>query len=187
MCPTGFTLWLTGLPCAGKSTIAGIVVDELEGRGLLVETLDGEDARKHLSPDLGFSKADREVHNTRVAHRASGLARAGAAVVVSVIAPYERGRGAARSLHVESGVAFVEVHVATPLSECIRRDAKGLYRRALAGELRDFTGVDAPYEVPRDPELRIDTTGQTPFDSAALVLERLATLIPSSARRELGT
>ena len=92
MSPTGFTLWLTGLPCAGKSTIAGIVVDELEGGGLLVETLDGEDARKHLSPDLGFSQADREVHNTRVAQWASELARAGAAVVVSVIAPYERGR-----------------------------------------------------------------------------------------------
>ena len=172
---TGCVIWFTGLSAAGKTTIANVVAPELERRGHLVDVLDGDVVRTHLSRGLGYSKEDRDANIARIGWVASRLARAGAAVVVSAISPYEEARRHARSL-VEQHAPFVEVHVATPLDECARRDPKGLYRQAFAGELDDFTGVSAPYEEPQDPELRLDTTGATPTESAALVLERLAEL-----------
>lgn len=172
---SGFVVWFTGLSASGKTTVANIVVPELEHRGLVVDHLDGDIVRTHLSKGLGFSKEDRDVNIARIGWVASRLARAGAAVVVSAISPYEEGRQHARSL-VEQHSPFVEVHVATPLEECARRDPKGLYAAAFAGELDEFTGVSAPYEEPKDPELRLDTTGQTPIESASLVLSRLAEL-----------
>jgi adenylylsulfate kinase len=180
---SGFVVWLTGLSASGKTTIANIVEPELELRGLLVDHLDGDIVRTHLSKGLGFSKEDRDANIARIGWVAARLARVGAGVVVSAISPYEEGRRHARSL-VEQHAPFVEVHVATPLEECVRRDPKGLYAAAFAGELADFTGVSAPYEEPRDPELRLDTTGQTPTESAALVLDRLAALNLISAEVE---
>ena len=172
---TGLVVWFTGLSASGKTTIANIVEPELERRGFVVDHLDGDIVRTHLSKGLGYSKEDRDANIARIGWVASRLARAGAAVVVSAISPYEEARRHARSL-VEQHAPFVEVHVATPLEECARRDPKGLYAAAFAGEIDDFTGVSAPYEEPSDPELRVDTTGATPTESAAVVLARLAEL-----------
>jgi len=172
---SGFVVWLTGLSAAGKSTIGAIVADGLEERGLLVERLDGDVVRTHLSKGLGFSKEDRDTNIERIGWVASRLARAGAAVVVSAISPYEEARERARSL-VEEHAAFVLVYVATSLEECERRDPKGLYQKARAGQIAEFTGVSDPYEPPEHPELVINTEGRTPEESAALVLEKLVEL-----------
>jgi adenylyl-sulfate kinase len=172
---SGCVIWFTGLSAAGKTTIANMVAPELEQRGHLVDVLDGDVVRTHLSKGLGYSKDDRDINIARIAWVASRLARAGATVVVSAISPYEELRRHARSL-VEPHAPFVEVYVATPLEECARRDPKGLYAQAFAGELDDFTGVSAPYEEPSDPELRLDTSGRTPAESAQVVLARLAEL-----------
>jgi len=179
---SGFVIWFTGLSASGKTTIANIVEPELERRGFVVDHLDGDIVRTHLSKGLGYTKEDRDANIARIGWVASRLARAGAAVVVSAISPYEEARRHARSL-VEQHTPFVEVHVATPLIECARRDPKGLYAQAFAGELENFTGVSAPYEEPRDPELRLDTTGATPTESATLVLaclEQLHLLSPEA-------
>ena len=160
-------------PAAGKTTVANIVEAELEQRGLLVEHLDGDIVRTHLSKGLGFSKEDRDANIARIGWVASRIARAGAAVVVSAISPYEDARRHARSL-VESHAPFIEVYVATPLEECARRDPKGLYAAAFAGEIDDFTGVSAPYEAPSNPEITLDTTGVEPGASRPhVVVERL--------------
>src|SRR6266516_2742000 len=182
---SGFVLWFTGLSGAGKTTIANIVEPELERRGFVVDHLDGDIVRTHLSRGLGFSKEDRDTNIARIGWVASRLARAGAVVVVSAISPYEEMRRHARSL-VEPHAPFVEIHVATPLEECARRDPKGLYAAAFAGEIEDFTGVSAPYEEPLEPELRLDTTGLTPPESAATVLARLEelNLLPSQVEAE---
>jgi len=172
----GFVLWLTGLSAAGKSTIAGLVGDDLAARGMLVDRLDGDVVRTHLTKGLGFSKEDRDTNIERIGWVASRLARAGAAVVVSAISPYEEARTNARTL-VEEHAAFVEVHVATSLAECERRDPKGLYAMAHAGEIADFTGVSDPYEIPANPELRLNTEGRTPEDCAAIVLAKLEELL----------
>ena len=172
---TPFVLWFTGLPGAGKTTLARLAADELERRGGHVELLDGDVVRTHLSRDLGYTRADRETNVERIAWVASRLVRAGAVVVVAVIAPYAASRRKARELVEEQG-RFVEVHVATPLEECLRRDPKGLYARAAAGEVTNVTGLDDPYEAPEEPELRIDTTGATPLESVAQVLAAVVEL-----------
>jgi len=172
---TGFVVWFTGLSAAGKSTVGTIVADELERRGLLVDRLDGDVVRTHLSKGLGFSKEDRDTNIERIGWVASRLSRAGAAVVVSAISPYEEARRTARAL-VEQHAPFVLVHVATSLEECERRDPKGLYRKAHAGMLHGFTGIDDPYEAPHDPELRLETEDRTPVESAEAVLATLEQL-----------
>ena len=172
---SGFVLWFSGLSGAGKTTIANVVGPELEQRGLVVDHLDGDIVRTQLSQGLGYSKEDRDTNISRIAWVASRISRAGAAVIVSAISPYEEARRHARNL-VELHVPFVEVHVATPIEECARRDPKGLYAAAFAGEIENFTGVSAPYEAPDRPELRLDTTDETPHDSAAAVLNRLVEL-----------
>src|SRR3989440_1201198 len=131
-CMNGFVVWFTGLSAAGKSTIAGLVAGELEQRGMVVDRLDGDVVRTHLSKGLGFSKEDRDTNIERIGWVASRLARAGAAAVVSAISPYEEARRKARAL-VEQHAPFVEIHVATPLAGCAERDPKGLYKRALPG------------------------------------------------------
>lgn len=172
---SAFVVWLTGLSASGKSTLARLVAAELEQRGLLVDRLDGDIVREHLSKGLGYSKVDRDTNIERIGWVASRLARAGAAVVVSAISPYEEARRKARVL-IEEHAAFVEVHVATSLEECVRRDPKGLYAKAYAGEIAEFTGVSDPYEEPANPELRIDTEGRSPADSVQIVLAKLAEL-----------
>jgi adenylylsulfate kinase len=171
----GFTLWFTGLSGAGKTTIAELVGPELERRGYLVEYLDGDVVRTHLSKGLGFSKEDRDTNIERIGWVASRLTRHGAAVLVSAISPYEETRRKARVLVEEHG-AFVEVFVAASIEECARRDVKGLYEKAFSGEIKEFTGVSDPYEEPTDPELRIDTEVHAPEESARLVLDKLAKL-----------
>ena len=171
----GFCLWFTGLSGAGKSTVAGIVAARLHERGRRVEVLDGDEVREHLSKGLGFSKEDRDTNITRIGWVASRLARAGAAVVVSAISPYEDTRQRARAM-TEEHATFVEVYVATGVEECARRDPKGLYAKAFAGEITEFTGVSDPYEEPSNPELRIETEGRSPQESAALVIAKLEEL-----------
>ncbi len=171
----GFTLWLTGLSGSGKSTIAHLVGPELERRGLLVEYLDGDTVRTHLSKGLGFSKEDRDTNIERIGWVASRLTRHGAAVIVAAISPYAETRRRAREM-VEGWGRFVEVHVHASVEECARRDVKGLYDKAFRGEIVGFTGVDDPYEPPQDPELVIDTERYSPEESARLVLAKLEEL-----------
>lgn len=150
----GFVVWLTGLSGAGKTTIAGALVPQLRALGLRVELLDGDVVRTHLSRGLGFSREDRDTNVDRIAFVAHLLARNGVAVVVSAISPYRAARDAARRTIGD----FVEVHVAPPLEACMARDTKGLYARALAGEVPSFTGVSDPYEPPLSPEVTVDTS-----------------------------
>jgi adenylyl-sulfate kinase len=171
----GFVLWLTGLSAAGKSTVAALVAAELEARDVLVDRLDGDVVRAHLTKGLGFSKEDRDTNIERIGWVASRLARAGAAVVVSAISPYEEARRKARAL-TEQYAPFVLVYVATSLAECERRDPKGLYAKAHAGEIAEFTGVSDPYEEPVAVELRLQTEGRTPEESARVVLAKLEEL-----------
>src|SRR5512133_2503774 len=174
----GFTLWFTGLSGAGKTTIAHIVGPELDRRGHIVEYLDGDTVRTHLSKGLGFSKEDRDTNIERIGWVASRLTRHGAAVIAAAISPYEETRRHARALAEEFG-RFVEVYVKASVDECARRDVKGLYEKAFKGEITEFTGVSDPYEEPSSPELVIDTEAHTPEESAGLVvaeLERLGLL-----------
>jgi adenylylsulfate kinase len=164
----GLTIWLTGLPCSGKTTIANAVAERLDGE---VEILDGDEVREFLSRDLAFSKADRDTQVLRVGWVAATLAKHGVTVLVSLVSPYAEARDKVRALHGETGVDFVEVHVATPVEICGERDVKGMYARALAGDITHFTGVDDPYEPPLSPDLRIEAHTETVEESAARVLE----------------
>lgn len=154
----GATVWFTGLSGAGKSTLASAVREHLTANGLATEMLDGDELRRSLSADLGFSRHDRETHVRRVGFVAELLSKHGVITLVPVIAPYANARDDVRSHHDGRDTTYIEVHVATPLAECARRDPKGLYARATSGELSGFTGIDDPYEEPENPELRLDTT-----------------------------
>jgi adenylylsulfate kinase len=171
----GFTLWFTGLSGAGKTTIAHLVGPELERRGHIVDYLDGDNVRTHLSKGLGFSKEDRDTNIERIGWVASRLTRHGAAVIAAAISPYEETRRTARKM-VEEWGPFVEVYVKASVEECARRDVKGLYAKAFAGEIKGFTGVDDPYEPPRSPEVVVDTEQHDPEESARLIVERLEQL-----------
>jgi len=171
----GFTLWFTGLSGSGKSTIAHIVGPELDRRGLVVEYLDGDNVRTHLSKELGFSKEDRDTHIERLGWVASRLTRQGGAVITAAISPYEAKRRLAREMIEEVGT-FVEVYVKASVDECARRDVKGLYEKAFKGEIKEFTGVSDPYEEPSNAEVVLDTEAHSPEESAALVLAELERL-----------
>jgi adenylylsulfate kinase len=168
----GVTVWFTGLPSAGKTTIAGLVGRRLAEHGLPVEVLDGDVVRAHLSRGLGFSKADRDENIRRIGYVAGLLTGHGVTVLVSAISPYRAVRDEVRAA-IECVGGFVEVHVATDLATCRARDVKGLYAKHARGELRGLTGVDDPYEPPLTPELVLDTATETPQESAARVLELL--------------
>jgi len=165
----GLTLWLTGLSGAGKSTIAERVAAELRHRGRRVEVLDGDAIRENLSKGLGFSKEDRDTNIRRIGFVAELLARNGVVVVVAAISPYRAVRDEVRA-RIDR---FVEVHVHCSLDELVRRDVKGLYRRAIAGEIPHFTGVSDPYEAPLDPEVVVDTAVESVEDSVLRVLVAL--------------
>jgi adenylyl-sulfate kinase len=179
----GFTLWFTGLSGSGKSTIAHLVGPELDRRGLVVEYLDGDTVRTHLSKGLGFSKEDRDTNIERIGWVASRLVRHGAAVICAAISPYTETRAKARELVEEFG-PFVEVYVKASVEECARRDVKGLYEKAFAGEIKGFTGVDDPYEEPENAEIVIDTEELSPEESAREVVAKLEELglVPAGAR-----
>jgi adenylylsulfate kinase len=161
-------VWLTGLSGAGKTTLANAVKSRLEGQGFRVEHLDGDGIRD-IFPSTGFSRKDRDEHVKRVGYLASRLERHGVVVLASFVSPFEAARNFVRSLCQH----FVEVHVTTSLEVCEARDPKGLYRRARQGLLREFTGIDSPYEAPNKPELRIDMGEVTPDAAAALVVARI--------------
>ena len=182
---SGFVIWFTGLSAAGKTTVGSLVARELEERGNVVEVLDGDVIRTHLSHGLGYSKEDRDTNVARIGWVAARIARAGGTVVVSAISPYEEARQRARAL-VEENAPFVEIHVATPLEVCAERDPKGLYAKALAGEIEHFTGVSDPYEEPSNPELRLHTEGREPAESAAAVVARLEELELVTAREAVS-
>jgi adenylylsulfate kinase len=149
MSKKGLTLWFTGLSGAGKTTIAQIVAEKLRAQGLRVELLDGDVLRQSLTKDLGFNREDRDENIRRIANLAKTLTEEGAIVLVSVISPYREARRAAR----ETIGSFAEVYVDAPLEVCEGRDVKGLYRKARSGEIKGFTGIDDPYEIPQCPEL----------------------------------
>ncbi|MET9500027.1 adenylyl-sulfate kinase [Streptomyces sp. NPDC006552] len=169
----GATVWLTGLPSAGKSTIARTLAQRLRAENQPVEVLDGDEIRTFLSAGLGFTRPDRDTNVQRIGFVAELLARHGVVTLAPVIAPYADSRAAVRERHGASGTPYLEVHVATPVEVCAGRDVKGLYARQSAGELTGLTGVDAPYEAPLDPDLRIDPNSQSVHESASAVHELL--------------
>ena len=151
----GATVWFTGLPSSGKSTLAAAVEERLTADGIAAYVLDGDNLRHGLNGDLGFDEQARAENVRRTAHVARLFADAGVVALVSLVSPYAADRELARSLHEEAGLPFVEVYVNAPVSVCERRDPKGLYARARRGEISGFTGVDDPYEPPLRPELEI--------------------------------
>jgi len=159
----GCTVWLTGLPSSGKTTIAEHLRRRLEADGRAVELLDGDEIRKYFSAGVGFSREDRTLHLQRVAHLCALLTKHGVAVIASFVSPYRENRDYVRRL---IGERFLEVYVDTSLEECIRRDVKGLYKKAIAGEVRQFTGISDPYEPPFNPEVVVKTLDE-PADAAA--------------------
>jgi adenylyl-sulfate kinase len=169
----GATVWMTGLPASGKSTVAAAVEARLVGEGRSAYVLDGDNLRHGLNGDLGFAAADRAENVRRTAEVAALMADAGVVVLVALVSPYRADREAARAVHARLELPFLEVYVATSLEECERRDPKGLYARARAGELQHLTGVDDPYEPPEAPEVVV--RGDEPLEDAAA---RLLSALP---------
>ncbi|MEX0834339.1 MAG: adenylyl-sulfate kinase [Actinomycetota bacterium] len=169
----GFTIWFTGLSGAGKSTVAEMLYHELKARGLKTEILDGDEIRKNLSKGLGFSKEDRDTNILRIGFVAQLLTRNGVATICCPISPYKETRDECRKMIGD----FVEVYVHATIDELAKnRDPKGLYKKALAGEIKNFTGVDDPYERPENPELVLDTMVESPEESLAKALAKLSEL-----------
>jgi adenylylsulfate kinase len=168
----GFTLWFTGLSGAGKSTLGNLVADELRARGHRVELLDGDEIRTNLSKGLGFSKEDRDTNIRRIGYVAKLLARNGVVTITAAISPYREIRDEVRKSHGR----FVEVYMKCSLEKLVERDVKGLYKKALKGEIASFTGVSDPYEEPLHPELVIESDRETPADSLGKLLGKLEEL-----------
>lgn len=181
----GFTLWFTGLPCSGKTTISEIVGKELRDRDLNVEMLDGDELRRNLSKDLGFSKEDRETHIKRVGFIAKLLSRNDVATLAAFVSPY---RAVRKYLRIEIG-NFIEVYVKCPVEVCIKRDVKGMYKKAIAGEIKNFTGISDPYEEPLEPEIIVETDKEMPMESAQKVIQRLESMeyIPPASESVIYT
>lgn len=179
--PRGLVVFFTGLSGSGKSTVARALNDVLlEAGDRTVTSLDGDVVRRHLSTGLGFSREDRETNIRRIGWVGAEIARHGGVAICSPIAPFDETRKAVRAMAETAGADFVLVHIATPLEECERRDRKGLYAKARAGEIPDFTGISSPYEVPTDAELTVDTTGRTIED----VLSEVLRALPANASSE---
>ncbi len=169
----GATLWFTGLSGSGKSTTAFTLEHALVQAGRLAYVLDGDNIRHGLNKNLGFSAADREENIRRIGEVARLFADCGVLTMTSFISPYRRDRDLVRELHVKAGLPFLEIHMATPIETCEQRDPKGLYKKARAGELKGFTGIDDPYEAPLKAELTIDAGATTPQEAAARILAYL--------------
>src|SRR6185437_5251017 len=157
----GATVWLTGLPSAGKTTLAGALHARLTATGRAAEILDGDAVRPILSQELGYSRADRDANVARIGWVAARLARHGVLVLASVVSPFAQAQAGVRAAHAEVGASFLEVHVATPVEVCVQRDVKGLYARQRSGALANLTGIDGEYEAPAAPELAIDTASRS--------------------------
>jgi adenylylsulfate kinase len=169
----GATLWFTGLSGSGKSTIAFTLEHALVQNGHLAYVLDGDNIRHGLNKNLGFSAADREENIRRIGEVAKLFADGGVITMTSFISPYRKDRDTVRALHEAAGLPFIEIYVCTPIDTCEQRDPKGLYKKARAGELKNFTGIDDPYEEPSNPELRIDATATSPQEATVQLLQYL--------------
>jgi adenylylsulfate kinase len=169
----GATLWFTGLSGSGKSTIAFTLEHALVQRGQLAYVLDGDNIRHGLNKNLGFSATDREENIRRIGEVAKLFADCGAITMTSFISPYRKDRDTVRALHAADKLPFIEVYVNTPIATCEERDPKGLYKKARAGQLKNFTGIDDPYEAPLQPELTIDATSTSPQEAAVLLVNYL--------------
>jgi adenylyl-sulfate kinase len=165
----GFTLWFTGLPCSGKSTLARRVEEILLERGMNVEVLDGDEVREHLSKGLGYSKEDRDTNIRRIGYVAKLLSRNGVVAVGAAISPYRAIRDEVRGWHDR----FVEVYVKAPVDVLTERDVKGMYKKALAGQIKHFTGVDDPYEAPENPEVIVETDKESVTESVNKIIHTL--------------
>lgn len=181
----GFTLWFTGLSGAGKTTISELLSKELLARGSRLEILDGDIVRENLSKGLGFSKEDRDTNVRRIGFVADLLSRNGVPVITAAISPYREIRDEAREI---MGDRFIEAYLSASVEVCAARDTKGLYEKAFAGEIKEFTGVSDPYEPPLDPELTLDTENETPEESAEKILAYLDEkgLIPAGEAQRAG-
>lgn len=171
----GFVLWFTGLSGSGKSTLSKLVEDRLLERGVPVEVLDGDEVRTNLSKGLGFSKEDRDTNIRRIGYVAKLLARNGACAITAAISPYREIRDEVRA-GVEERSIFVECYLDCPLEKLMERDVKGLYKKALSGEIPHFTGVSDPYEPPLKPEVVVYTGGEPPEQSCARIVKTLEML-----------
>ena len=169
----GFTLWFTGLSGAGKTTLTQEIVPQLKARGVKVEVLDGDEVRTNLSKGLGFSKEDRDTNIRRIGYVARLLARNGVGVIVAAISPYREIRREVRHDIETNGAAFVEVFVKASLDTLVQRDVKGLYKKAIAGEIANFTGVSDPYEEPEAAEIVINSDTEAIAESAAKIIAYL--------------
>ncbi|MCS7060510.1 MAG: adenylyl-sulfate kinase [Anaerolineae bacterium] len=168
----GFTIWFTGLSGAGKSTLANLVAEELRARGMKVEVLDGDVVRTHLSKGLGFSKEDRDTNIRRIGWVCEVLSRNGVVAIAAAISPYRDVRDEVRARIKD----FVEVYVEAPIEVLVERDVKGLYKKALAGEIKNFTGISDPYEPPLNPEVVCNSAAETVNESKAKIMARLVEL-----------
>ena len=168
----GFCLWFTGLPCSGKTTVADALAEKLLKQGLRVERLDGDIVRKSLTRDLGFSRKDRDLNIERITFVSRLLSRNRVATLVTFVSPYIAARNKAR----KECTNFVEAFVDCPVEECEKRDVKGMYKKARAGIIKDFTGVDDPYEIPPNPELVLKTKDETVEESVAICIAKLEEL-----------
>jgi adenylylsulfate kinase len=169
----GATLWFTGLSGSGKSTIAFTLEHALVQNGHLAYVLDGDNIRHGLNKNLGFSAGDREENIRRIGEVAKLFADCGIITMTSFISPYRKDRDNVRALHAAGKLPFIEIHVNTPIATCETRDPKGLYKKARAGELKNFTGIDDPYEAPEKPEFTIDATNTSPQEAALQLLDYL--------------
>jgi adenylyl-sulfate kinase len=169
----GFTLWFTGLSGAGKTTLTNEIVPQLKARGVKVEVLDGDEVRTNLSKGLGFSKEDRDTNIRRIGYVARLLARNGVGVIVAAISPYRDIRDEVRRDIEANGATFIEVFVKASLETLVQRDVKGLYKKAIAGEIANFTGVSDPYEEPLTPEILVSSDTEAIAESAAKILDHL--------------
>ncbi len=169
----GATLWFTGLSGSGKSTIAFTLEHALVQNGHLAYVLDGDNIRHGLNKNLGFSAADREENIRRIGEVAKLFADCGIITMTSFISPYRKDRDNVRALHAAGKLPFIEVHVNTPIATCEKRDPKGLYKKARAGELKNFTGIDDPYEAPEKPEFTIDATNTSPQEATLQLMDYL--------------
>jgi adenylyl-sulfate kinase len=169
----GFTLWFTGLSGAGKTTLAERLVTDLRGRGLAIEILDGDEVRTNLSKGLGFSKEDRDTNIRRIGYVSRLLSRNGVGVISAAISPYRDVRDEVRRAVEADGAEFIEVFVKCPIEVLAERDVKGLYKRALAGEIKDFTGISDPYEEPLFPNVVVETDRETVEQSAEKIVDEI--------------
>src|SRR6478735_6405225 len=169
----GFTLWFTGMSGAGKSTLSAPVTERLRAAGLRVEILDGDEVRTNLSKGLGFSKEDRDTNIRRIGYVSRLLSRNGVGVIASAISPYREVRDEVRQSITSDGSEFIEVYVRCPMEVLVERDVKGLYKKALAGEIKEFTGVSDPYEEPLDPEVIVKTDSESIEESANRIIAAL--------------